>query len=268
MPFKKQRRAQKNQPRGTPENSATADADSVELDNGTIPNQPTKLTEADIPDDTEAATKSSESLANIAAEAGELLNTPSNENKPDSADLERVNNTAIEPDGRDTAHIHDSIHAGQATLDSRMRATTADTEDKACSSQVAEIVRPTSNDDKPDIADLERVNNTAIEPDGQDTAHIHDSIHAGQATLDSKVPAIKPDIEDASYSADLTSDDGQYELEDQLPNHEINSVASRSTPGDHNNPSTTEQRRKRRLSDMSKNDNHSGDSAGKFDISH
>jgi hypothetical protein len=203
MPFKKQRRAQKNQPRGTPENSATADADGVELDNGTIHNQPTKLTETDIPDDTEAATKSSESLANIAAEAGELLNTPSNENKPDSADLERVNNTAIEPDGRDTAHIHDSIHAGQATLDS-------------------------------------------------------------------KVPAIKSDIEDTSYSADiidLTSDDGQYELEDQLQKHEINSVASRSTPGDHN-PSTTEQRRKRRLSDMSKNDNQSGESAGKFDISH
>lgn len=265
MSLKKPTRAQKNQPRGTPENYATADADGVELDNGTIPNQ-SKLTDADIPDDTEAATKSLES---IATEAGELLNAPSNEDKPDTADLERVNNSAIGPEGRDTAHTHDSIDGGAAALDSRMRATTADTEDKACSSQVAEIVRPTSNDDKPDIADLEGVNNTAIGPDGRDTAHIHDSIHTGQATLNSKVPAIKSDIEDAPYSADiidLTSNNGQYEFEDQLPNHEINSVASRSTPGDHN-PSTTEQRHKRRLSDMSKTDHQSGESTGKFDIS-
>jgi len=90
----------------------------IELDNDTILNQSTQLVEAGIPDNKEAS---------ISAQAKELLEPTSNEDTLNTAEIETVQNSATQPEGRGTAHNHDPIHAEAVTLDSRIATTRPDT---------------------------------------------------------------------------------------------------------------------------------------------
>lgn len=79
------RRPQKIQTPGDLELSGAGDLYDIELDNGAILNQATEISEAGIPDDTEAS---------ISAQAKELPESTSNEDTLDSPEIERVHNSA------------------------------------------------------------------------------------------------------------------------------------------------------------------------------